>query len=392
MRQLPRIGVDVKRVVRVRLRVTPAQSDALARTLTACNHGANLVSKLGFERGLRSKHGLQRLAYTQVRAQGLSSQPAIHAIRKTSGAYSTLHANAKAGNLGRRGSKRYEKAMGKPIQFRLDAAQPFDDRCLSWQMTAQTVSIWTVDGRMRGIPFAGDPDQLARLKQFRQGESDLVTHQGKWYLMATLDEPDPKMIDPAGFIGVDMGIVNIATTSAGQNWSGKQINRVRHKNRRLRSTLQAKGTKSARRLLKKVSGREARFAADTNHVISKRIVTEAKRTGRGIAVEDLTGIRARVRLRKPQRVTLHSWAFAQLGAFLSYKADAAGLPFVQVDPAYTSQQCSACGHTEKKNRVDQATFVCRSCGVSLHADENASINIAKRGVDAWGAVTRPNAA
>lgn len=73
-------------------------------------------------------------------------------------------------------------------------------------------------------------------------------------------------------------------------------------------------------------------------------------TDRGIAREDLTGIRDRVRLRKPQRSMLHSWAFAQLGAFLDYKAAQAGVAVVAVDPAYTSQTCSRCGHVDKRNR------------------------------------------
>ena len=372
--------------------MTPEQSDALARTLALCNSAANTASATGFARKVTTPRALQRLAYQDMKELGLSAQPALHVLRKTAGAYAALRANAKNGNLGRPASARYLKAMDKPIQFRADAAQPFDDRCLSWNHTAQTVSIWTVDGRIRNIAFVGEPGQLAMLAEHRQGESDLLTHQGKWYLLATVDVPAATLVEPDGFIGVDMGIVNIATTSAGQNWSGDRINRLRHKNRRLRAKLQAKGTKSAKRLLKKISGREARFSADTNHLISKRIVTEAKRTGKGIAVEDLTGIRSRVRLRKPQRVMLHSWAFAQLGAFLSYKAEAAGLAFVQVDPAYTSQQCNACGHIDKLNRIDQATFACRSCGVSLNADLNASMNIADRGVRAWGAVTLPYAA
>jgi len=207
-----------------------------------------------------------------------------------------------------------------------------------------------------------------------------------------VDVPTPTVVEPAGFIGVDMGIVNIATTSTGSNYTGATVNRVRNKNLRLRRKLQSKGTQSAIRLLKKRSRREARFVADVNHVISKRIVTEAKRTGKGIAVEDLTGIRSRVRLRKPQRVALHSWAFAQLGGFLAYKAEASGVALVHVNPAYTSQQCSGCGHIDKKNRVDQATFACRSCGVSLNADTNASHNIASRGVAAWGALNLPYAA
>jgi IS605 OrfB family transposase len=135
-----------------------------------------------------------------------------------------------------------------------------------------------------------------------------------------------------------------------------------------------------------------RFAADVNHQISKRIVAEAERTGRGIAVEDLGGIRGRVRLRKPQRATLHSWAFAQLGQFLAYKAEQVGVVFVQVDPAYTSQQCHRCGSIDKKNRRSQASFICGRCGFVGHADHNAARNIAQRGVVCWGEVMRPDAA
>ncbi|MDT5033050.1 MAG: putative transposase, partial [Actinoplanes sp.] len=175
-------------------------------------------------------------------------------------------------------------------------------------------------------------------------------------------------------------------------YAGAALNRYRRRQIRLRARLQAKKTESARRLLAKRSRRESRHAANVNHVISKSIVAEAERTSRGIAVEELTGIRARVRLRKPQRAALHCWSFAQLGDFLTYKARRAGIPLIQVDPRYTSQTCSKCGHRDKLNRPDQATFICRSCGVVAHADRNAAVNIAKRGVDGWGVVNRPHVA
>jgi len=122
-------------------------------------------------------------------------------------------------------------------------------------------------------------------------------------------------------------------------------------------------------------------------------VAEAKRTGGGIAVEDLTGIRQRVRLRKPQRATHSSWAFAQLGSFLTYKAAREGVLLLQANAAYTSQQCSACGHIDRKNRPNQAELCCRACGFSLEADPNASINISRRGTTKFRLQsTMPNAA
>ena len=375
----------MKLVVPVQLYLDATQEAALRGTLALCNEAANLVSAQAFGRRVTGKQALQRLTYRDLKEMGLSAQPAIHVARKVSGAYATLKANIRAGNLGRSGSKRRVKAESKPIRFRPDAAQPFDDRCLSWQLDQRTVSIWTTAGRLRGIRFACSEEALKTLTAHRQGESDLVYRDGNWYLIATCDIPEPETREPIGFLGVDLGIVNIATTSDGQVMAGRAVNRYRKRQIRLRRKLQAKGTKSAKRLLKNRARKEARFARDVNHCIAKKIVTEAERTCRGIALEDLGGIRDRARLRKPQRVTFHSWSFAQLGSFIAYKATAAGVALVHVDPAYTSQMCSDCGHTSKKNRVTQAMFICRGCGVVAHADRNASRNIAARGQVAWNA-------
>ena len=373
----------MKLVVQVKLLPDAAQEAALWETLKLCNQAANHTSRRAHETGVIAKAPLQRLVYVELKAMGLSAQPAIHCVRKTAGAYATLKANLKAGNYGRQGSKRRTRVEGTPVRFRKDAAQPFDDRSLSWQLDARTVSIWTLQGRMKGVPFTGSPDQLKLLIEHRQDESDLVRRGRNWYLYATCEVPEAEEYTPEGFLGVDLGIANIATTSDGTLYSGKHTNSVRHRHRHLRRRLQRKGTKSAKRVLRRLAGREARFAADTNHRISRCIVTEAQRTCRGIALEDLGGIRDRVRLRKPQRVTLHSWPFAQLGSFIAYKAKRAGVPVVHVDPAYTSQGCSECDHIDKKNRPDQATFVCTSCGFAEHADVNAAGNISSRGVAGW---------
>lgn len=315
-------------------------------------------------------YALRRHTYAQVKALGLSAQPAQHVIKKVADAY----------KLDRRTHR----------MFRPDAAQPFDDRCLSWQPDQGTVSIWTTAGRLKGIRFACGDHQQAMLAH-RKGESDLVYRDGKWFLYATCEVAEAPPIQPSGFLGVDLGIVNIATTSDGHRHAGRHLNWVRHRNRHLRGKLQRKGTKSAKRLLKRRRRRETRFATDTNHVIAKCIVAEAQRTGRGIALEDLTGLRGRVRLRRPQRATLHTWAFHQLGRFIAYKARRAGVVVVGVDPAFTSQICADCGHVDPGNRVNQALFVCRSCGVAAHADHNAARNIALRGHVGWAAVNQPNA-
>ncbi|HTI26605.1 MAG TPA: transposase [Kutzneria sp.] len=327
----------------------------------------------------------------------MAAQPAIRVIGKTVDAYTTRDANLRAGNHGPPGSDRRRRVEATAIGFRPHAAQPFDARCLSWQLgdtgSESTVSIWTTGGRFRNLRIAGDPAHIALLRSRPIGETDLLYRDGVWLLHAVIDVPEVPWREPVnGFVGVDLGIVNIATISDGDRFCGSRLTRYRKRQQRIRRRLQAKKTSSARRLLKKRRRKEARFAADINHQISKRIVAEAERTGRGIAVEDLTGIRARVRLRKPQRATLHSWAFAQLGGFLAYKAQRAGVALVRVDPAYTSQTCHACGHVDKRNRRSQAVFHCGRCDFVGHADHNAALNIAARGVERWGEVMRPDAA
>lgn len=375
----------VKLVVQVKLMPTPLVAEALEATLHACNEAASWVARLAFEKRMYRNFSLRKHSYAEVKERwGLGAQAAQHVIKKTCDAYASLWANLSAGNLGKPSSRRYRRATERPIVFRTEAAQPYDDRMLSWQTDARTVSLWTTSGRMKEIPFTAGPEQLAVLARHRKGESDLVFRDGMWFLMATCEVPEaPTQPGPVGFLGVDLGIVNIATTSDGEVMAGRNLNRIRVRERKLRTKLQRKDTKSARRRAQRRRRKEARRARDINHKIAKHIVAEAERTSRGVALEELTGIRERVRLRKPQRATLHTWAFAQLQSFLAYKARRAGVPLVYVDPAYTSLTCAECGNVDKANRVDQARFACRSCGFVDHADRNSSRNIRARAWLLW---------
>jgi putative transposase len=374
--------VIVKLVVQVRLLPTPEQAAALEATLHACNEAASWVSEVAFARGEFRNFPLRKHTYDSGKSRwGLGAQAAQHVIKKTCDAYTTLKANLRAGNLGRPGSTRYRRAAEKPVVFRPQGAQPYDDRMLSWQIPGRTVSIWTTGGRLKSVAFTASAEQLATLALYRKGESDLLERDGMWFLNATCEVPEaPLNTEPVDFLGIDLGIVNVATTSDGEILAGRELNRIRVRERGLRAKLQRKNTPSAKRRLKKRRRKEARRAKDINHKIAKHVVAEAERTGRGIALEDLTGIRERVRLRKPQRATHSSWAFHQLGQFIAYKARRAGVPVVHVDPAYTSRTCAECGHIDKANRVSQAWFACRSCGFVDHADRNGSRNIRAR---AW---------
>jgi putative transposase len=110
-------------------------------------------------------------------------------------------------------------------------------------------------------------------------------------------------------------------------------------------------------------------------VISKAIVATAKDTGRGIALEDLTHIRARTTVRAKQRARHSGWAFHQLRSFVEYKAKLAGVPVVAVDPRNSSRTCSACGHCAKENRRTRDLFECQHCHYSTDADFNAARNL-----------------
>ena len=279
----------------------------------------------------------------------------------------------------------YKLDKRRQRMFKPHGGVAYDDRVLKWYLDLQRVSIWSVGGRLN-IPYATGPRQR-ELLQSQQGETDLCYIKGEFYLFATCnaDEPTPEDID--GVLGVDLGVTNIAATSDGDIHTSATIERNRRKQQRLRTDLQKRGSLSAKRHLRKLAGRQSCFQADVNHCISKHIVQEAQRTNRAIGLEELTDIRARTRVRgKEQRAKRRNWAFAQLRAFLTYKACLAGIPVILVDPAYTSQRCYVCGHTERANRRSQAEFVCQACGYANHADYNASLNIAFL---AWASVNTP---
>ncbi|MFC5721512.1 RNA-guided endonuclease InsQ/TnpB family protein [Streptomyces gamaensis] len=384
----------MKLVVQVKLTPDAVQLPALESTLRAANEAANRVSAVAFGRfGLRgSVRDLRKLCYGELKACGFGAQAAQHIIKRVVDAYATLRANIRNGCLGPEGAKRRRKAESKPVVFRRDAAHTYDDRCLSWNYDARTVSIWTMDGRLKNVRFACSPTALKQLTGHRKGESDLVFRDGKWFLVATVDIPEPEVFEPKGFIGMDRGINNLATTSDGDNHSGRRLDRYRRWQARKKAELQARQTRSAKQLLKKRARREARHATHINHKIAKTVVAVAARTERGVALEELGGIRERVTVSRDQRARQSTWPFHQLGAFIAYKAKRTGVPVIKVDPAYTSQRCPRCGHTERANRPARDHFHCRRCGLAGPADHVAGVNIAQRGATAWVFVNMPDPA
>jgi putative transposase len=201
-----------------------------------------------------------------------------------------------------------------------------------------------------------------------------------FYLHVSLEHHDPEKVADLVVLGIDRGIVNIAVCSDNRFFNSKKIKNRRAENAYLRKELQSKGTPSAKRKLKRLSGRERRFSTDVNHCISKQIVNSEYTV---FALEDLSKIRVQKRRGKKFNLKLNGWPFYQLEEFVRYKAESLGKYALLVDARYTSQKCSNCGHTYKGNREGSA-FRCRKCGFELHADLNASRNIAQAGRSCLG--------
>jgi len=348
----------------VKLLPTPEQHKSLELTLQQTNAASQYVSDYAWNTHTWRQYDLHKALYYELKERfDLTAQVVVRLLAKVADAYKLDHKH---------------KRTFKPI-----GAMAYDDRILHWYVDKSEVSIWTASGRAR-IPFVRGERQRALLAS-RQGESDLILFRGNFYLSATCEVQEPDPIDIEGALGVDLGIVNIAVDSDGEVHSSSQVNNVRHRHRRLRAKLQRKGTKSSRRRLHKLAGKEARFAKWVNHGISKHLVAKAVDTKRAIAIEELGGISQRVTVRKSRRATLHSWSFAQLRGFIEYKAKLRGIPVFTVDPRNTSRTCPACGHIAKANRRNQSTFLCVVCGFSGLADHIAAGNIASR-----AAVNRPN--
>ena len=342
--------------LQIRLETNRQQKELFLETMKQYNSAANFIAQKAFELKLANKYELQKLFYKQIREKfNLSAQFAIRVISKVVEAY--------------------KRDRSRKPRFRMSGAIQYDQRNLSWK-GIDRVSLITLEGRIKLQTRIGEY-QRARGDRLR-GQADLIYRKGIFYLIAVVDASEESQYDPKGTLGVDLGIENLATDSDGQVFSGKQVEQTRQRYSLLRSKLQSVGTRSAKRKLKKVSGRERQFKNDTNHVISKRIVSKAKGTTRRIALEELKGIRSRATVRHKQRDRHSKWAFGELRQFIEYKAKREGVPFFLVNPKNTSRECPECHCVDRKNRPTRDRFRCIRCGLEAMADYIAARNIASR--------------
>jgi len=348
----------MKLVAQVKLRTNPEQAALLEQTLQQANAACNFLAEVAWEQQVFGRYPLQKVAYYRTRAAfpALAAQVIIRCIARVADAY--------------QGNRQH------PCHFAPRGAIAYDARLLHWYPAQGAVSLWACGGRLHLAFVCGAPQRA--LLQSQAGESDLVYRDGVFYLYATCEVAAPPASAWSDVLGLDLGLVALAVDSDGVVYSGAAVEENRRIHAHRRRNLQRKGTKAAKRKLRRLAGKQARYQRDTNHRIAKAVVRKAQGTQRALAIEELTGLRARTTVRRRQRARQANWSYGQLRQFLTYKARRAGVAVLAVDPRHTSQTCPACGHVAKANRRNQALFSCIVCGYSAPADHTAARNIRAR--------------
>jgi IS605 OrfB family transposase len=233
-----------------------------------------------------------------------------------------------------------------------------------------------VHGRIKCEFQLGD-FQRAYLEKGALKESELIRKGKRWFFNVALEISDPPLKGKGEIIAIDVGENNIATTSKGTIYKGSELRHKRDKFLKRRGKLQSNGSRSAKRCLKRISGKERRHVKETNHIISKSLVEDAfEKDSNIIVLEKLTNIRKRIKGNKRMRSRLNRWSWYELQQFIEYKAKAKGINVIYVNPAYTSQTCSICDCLGFRHKH---LFKCSNCGSYQHSDRNAAINLLKLG-------------
>ncbi len=338
--------------IKAKLVLAAGAGKELKSAMEEFNRACNTLSDLAFQRDLHRRYDIHHEGYRLIREEtNLPAQHVVNAIAKVSAVYT--------------------RDQNKRHQFKSHSSVRYDAKSMTLSQDSQTASL-TICPKGR---VTGRLQMSARMrKQLCQGElgsAELVYRKGNFYLHISITIPAPEVEQPQGSLGVDLGFSRVAVTSDKKFHTAKNIRHKKACYKRTRRSLQANGSKSAKRALKRVSGRERRFVADTNHCVSKQIVSDAKANNQRIVLEDLNGIRETGKAK-----CVHEWSFAELQLMIRYKATRAGVEVVTVSPRYTSQTCSQCLHLGV--RPSQSKFRCRDCGYQINADLNGAKSIAMR--------------
>jgi putative transposase len=321
----------VKATLRLKLNTDAATDAALHETMRLSTECFNAVCRYGYNHNERNGIELHHATYNDLRKQydTLPAQLVVSARMKATEALKSVEERRKQG-------KRVSCPQSELCPIRYDA------RSYWVKLEAGIVSLATVCGRA-SISFHLPPCYRQYLT-WRTCSADLCYNplKKRFYLHVVVDTDAPFITPNGKVVGCDLGVRRIAVTSTPQFFSSAKMHTRVRQHQHLRSALQAKGTKSAKRHLQKASRRWTRFQAHHNHWIANAILAPLQ-PGDTLALEALTGIRDRCRQRAAQRGLFHRWSFHQLGTFLHYKAERKGVFVVSVDPRNSSRTCHQCG-------------------------------------------------
>lgn len=357
-------NVSVHRTIKLLLTPTPEQRQSLIETLRQFTECFNQVCATGWKSEEKNGVKLHHATYYPLKEQlpRLVSDLHIQARMKATEALKSAFTRRKQGRKAGQPCSRSCPVRYNNHTFRVD-----------W--IKGEVNLASIAGRLK-FPFTVPTYAAKYLNQpYETVMGDLMLKKGRLWLHVVLDLSEPQIETSTETVGVDLGITRPAVTSHNKFLGQKHWKELENRTFRLRRALQAKGTKSAKRHLRKLAGKQLRQRRDHDHVVSKRIVQNTPKGGT-IVLENLTDIRKRAKQRKgKQNRRFHGWSFAQLAGFITYKAREQGISTVFIDPRNTSKTCSKCGHCHRSNRKTQAVFKCRQCGYELKADLNGARNI-----------------
>jgi IS605 OrfB family transposase len=362
--------MNVDRTIKLKLNVSQEDKETLKNTMNLFNAAFNEVAKYGFEHKTHSKVAIHNATYYQIREK----YPELPS--------SLVQGARDVACEALKGVKLKTLPFAKPF-----SSIRYNQRVITYYLKHGKVSIATINGRITTTFSVPEYYKEYMTWEVRSSTLKYDIRKDIFFLNITIRKTSPEYSGDK-VLGIDRGIVNIAVCSNNVFFNGKQIKNVRGKYAFLRKKLQSKGTKSTKRLLMKISRKENGFVKDTNHCISKTIVSMPYDI---FALEDLTSIRVQSRKGKNFNRKLNNWSFYQLAQFLEYKAEALGKQVIYIDPRYSSQKCSKCGDIRKSNRKGNS-YHCKACGFQLHSDLNASYNIAQAGISCLGrlSVNQPN--
>ncbi|MBD5789724.1 RNA-guided endonuclease TnpB family protein [Ligilactobacillus salivarius] len=377
--------------IKVKLNILePNVGMKFSKTMEQYRLACNYVSEYLFNNNFPlNKNEVQKVIYNTIREKfNLKSQMTISCIRSVIARYKTVKTQ-----MARRPYKYQDQNTGewyrevrdltwlhKPISFNRPQVDLQRNRDWSYLSSGQ-LSINTLDGRVKVDPICRGFNQYLD-GTWKFGLAKLLKSSGKWYLhiSATKEVTDFDKQAVKHVVGIDRGLRFLVTSYDEQGktafFDGQAIMRKRAKYQKLRAILQAKGTKSAKRRLKKLSGRENRWISDVNHCLSKTLVQKYG-ANTLFVLENLNGVSfERTDLPKALRNQNKSWAFYQLEQFLTYKAHLNNSEVVEVSAKYTSQRCPKCGVIKKDNRNhEKHEYHCDNCGYRSNDDRIGAMNI-----------------